>query len=66
MFWIGVEKGSVRVRTPPFLFTTDCSFTLYPKMNLICSTAQHSSMALLILMVLRWTQASADEKQCNP
>ena len=36
-FWMGVEKGSERVRTPPLVFTTDCSFRLYPKMNLICS-----------------------------
>ena len=40
-FWMGVEKGSERVRTPPLVFTTDCSFRLYPKMNLICS--RHSS-----------------------
>ena len=28
MFWRGVEKGSVRVRTPPLVLTTDCSFRL--------------------------------------
>ncbi len=37
-FWMGVEKGSERVRTPPLVFTTDCSFRLYPKMNFICSS----------------------------
>ena len=40
IFWMGVEKGSVRVRTPPLVFTTDCSFTLYPKMNFTCT--QHT------------------------
>ena len=37
VFWSGVEKGRVSARTPPIVFTTDCSFMLYPKMKLTCT-----------------------------
>ena len=50
VFWIGVEKGRVSVRTPPIVFTTDCSFMLYPKMKLTCMqhpTHQHADIKSL-------------------
>ena len=45
VFWRGVENGRVSARTPPLVFTTDCSFMLYPKMKLTCmqhATHQHA------------------------